>query len=204
MAAANKSMQGMFDFVMNNPNYKVYDVVFQKYDTLQDYVTGVLTAGEANTPVAFSERLAGRLIPRSLFASNDARETLAKAVSQTRRDNEPTLSVQTLIDLIKPVPLQIYSTGPPNTIKGDDTGVNPAWRSSLWEVVAAAGWTYGFPEELKQSFAEATHNAMDNLRKLTPGGGCYYSEADVLEEDWQTAFFGSNYQRSPPSSRSTT
>lgn len=34
---------------------------------------------------------------------------------------------------------------------------------------------------------------MDNLRDITPGGGCYFNEADYLEDDWQTAFFGQNY-----------
>lgn len=36
---------------------------------------------------------------------------------------------------------------------------------------------------------------MDRLRELTPGGGCYMNEADYLEENWQTAFFGTNYDR---------
>jgi FAD/FMN-containing dehydrogenase len=36
---------------------------------------------------------------------------------------------------------------------------------------------------------------MDPLREITPGGGCYMNEADYLEVDWQTAFFGSNYNR---------
>lgn len=34
---------------------------------------------------------------------------------------------------------------------------------------------------------------MDILRQY--GTGCYVNEADVNEENWQTAFFGDNYER---------
>jgi len=48
---------------------------------------------------------------------------------------------------------------------------------------------------LRQPIAQAVHLAAEPLRALTPGGGCYVNEADQLEVDWQTAFFGSNYPK---------
>lgn len=39
--------------------------------------------------------------------------------------------------------------------------------------------------------ATKTSKAMDHVRPF--GAGTYYSEADVLESNWQTAFFGDNY-----------
>jgi len=31
------------------------------------------------------------------------------------------------------------------------------------------------------------------LEKLTPGGGAYLNEGDFQQPDWQTVFYGSNY-----------
>jgi hypothetical protein len=102
---------------------------------------------------------------------------------------------QTLFDLVKPIATQVYATGPADHDYNSATGVNPAWRGSLWEVVYAGGCVQGIPQALQDAVTQNVHVGMDKLRQITPGGGCYVNEADYLEEDWQTAFFGSNYNR---------
>lgn len=42
-----------------------------------------------------------------------------------------------------------------------------------------------FPQVIKELLANSTSAAAGPLRDLTPGGGDYYSESDVLEADWQ-------------------
>ncbi|PWN49215.1 FAD-binding domain-containing protein [Violaceomyces palustris] len=171
LAAANKTMEPFFDYVRKNKNWTVQSMQIKAFPSFESLRQELIVPGAVNTPVAFSERLASH--------------------------NAPTLSVQTLTGLLRPVPLQIMSTSPlPAAFggpSGADTGVNTAFRDSLWEVIVASGWTYGFTEELKQSFADATTRAGDNLRQY--GTGTYYSESDVQEKDWPTAFFGNNYNR---------
>lgn len=47
------------------------------------------------------------------------------------------------------------------------------------------GLIIGFPQAFKTALANATSSASDPMRALTPGGGDYMNEADVLESDWQ-------------------
>jgi hypothetical protein len=100
-----------------------------------------------------------------------------------------------LLQYLKPVAAQIYATTPVRNSDNSKTGVNPAYRGSLWEVVFAGGWTQGIPQAIQIGIEQKVHESMDPLREITPGGGCYVNEADYLEDDWQTAFFGTNYQR---------
>lgn len=60
-------------------------------------------------------------------------------------------------------------------------------------MVYAGGWVHGIPQALHDANQHNLYTGMDSLRNITPGGGCYLGDADYLEEDWQTAFFGSNY-----------
>lgn len=76
---------------------------------------------------------------------------------------------------------------------GLNTGVNPAWRDALWEVVVVTSWNNHAPAAAKKAIARAAHEAGDRLRGY--GTGTYHNEADADEEDWKKAFFGSNYDR---------
>ncbi|KAH6684595.1 hypothetical protein B0J14DRAFT_453286, partial [Halenospora varia] len=73
--------------------------------------------------------------------------------------------------------------------------VNPAWRGSIWDVVYAAGWVQDVLRALQDAVTANVNNGTNSLREIAPGAGCYMNEADYLEVDWQTAFFGSNYGR---------
>ena len=43
--------------------------------------------------------------------------------------------------------------------------------------------------------AAAIHRAMAELRKVVPNFACYVSESNFFETQWQSAFWGANYQR---------
>jgi FAD/FMN-containing dehydrogenase len=49
--------------------------------------------------------------------------------------------------------------------------------------------------DLGQARNAAAHvtKAMDELLKVAPGAGAYVSESDYFQEDWQKAFWGTNY-----------
>jgi len=59
--------------------------------------------------------------------------------------------------------------------------------------VIDSGWTYGMSQASKNALAKQTSQAANVLRKY--GTGTYFSESDILEPNWQTAFFGNNYQK---------
>ncbi|KAK0544411.1 hypothetical protein OC846_000905 [Tilletia horrida] len=158
--------------------------LYDSFSSLNQYESKLLKPASQATPVATAQRISGRLLPRSLFATNETRQAMAKAI---------VAAYTTLTSNGKTV--QFYSTGPPASITGEDTGVNTAWRSSLYEVIIANQYSLSDPQSLRVQYAQEAHAAADPLRALTPGGGCYYNEADVLEEDWKTAFFGANYDK---------
>ena len=40
-----------------------------------------------------------------------------------------------------------------------------------------------------------TDDFIPRLAALTPGGGCYLSEGDFRQPNWQQVFYGANYDR---------
>ena len=40
-----------------------------------------------------------------------------------------------------------------------------------------------------------TTNILPHLEQLTPGGGAYMNEADFRQRDWQSSFYGVNYEK---------
>ncbi|MCO5549801.1 hypothetical protein L7F22_003275 [Adiantum nelumboides] len=122
-----------------------------------------LSNGAGNTPVAYSERLASRLIPYSAMNTTTEQQRLGNVVAEAMFANRGS-SLGSQESARAQSPLQIYSTGPPPTAfggpSGSSTGVNTAWRSSLWEVVVASAWT----NELTQSNRNLLANKQVNLQ----------------------------------------
>lgn len=56
----------------------------------------------------------------------------------------------------------------------------------------AGGRVQGVPQALQDAIQINFHTGMDSLRSITLEGGCYIMRL-FLEAEWQTAFFGSNY-----------
>lgn len=50
-------------------------------------------------------------------------------------------------------------------------------------------------ELMRQNQRLMTEKLQPLLDNLTPGGGCYLSEADFNQPDWKTAFYGKNYDK---------
>ncbi|EFJ13140.1 hypothetical protein SELMODRAFT_424934 [Selaginella moellendorffii] len=73
--------------------------------------------------------------------------------------------------------------------------VNPAWRKSIWHVIASAVWSDGASAEEMQAKFNAITETTDMFRAVAPDTGAYVNKADVNEPNWQASFFGSNYKR---------
>ena len=191
-------MAGMIKYMTTNPNFLVVTQAVTLLPTFELGRSVFFNLGASNTPVAYSERLASRLIPYQSMGTADQQAQLGKDVAAVLATNMNNDGLPASDVPHRPGDsLQIYSTGAKPTDfggpSGADTGVNTAWRSSLWEVVSNSAWTSAMSQPSRNTLAKQTSQAMDVLRKY--GTGTYFSESDVLETSWQTAFFGSNYDR---------
>lgn len=200
--AAQASMQPMIDY-LNSKQLTYWTAAGSILPPTPDFETwraAVLNTGKGQTPVAYTERLASRLIPYTSMKTPAGRTQLGQDIAAAFRYNSDNSKISAADQQFRygQESLQIYATGPkPSALggpSGADTGVNTAWRSSLWEIVIDSTWTYGMSQAGANTLAQQTSDAATKyLRKY--GTGTYYSESDVLEPNWQTAFFGDNYAR---------
>jgi hypothetical protein len=138
------------------------------------------------TGVSPSARIfSSRLLPRALWANATLLSQTAAAI---RRTVEAGYSVRT------------RAYGPSRDVAGypgnETAAVNPAMRdmvihATVFEPTSVAGLSAARFRELHSRL----NSYVEELRRLTPGSGAYYNEADRLEPDWQKSFFGENYSR---------
>jgi FAD/FMN-containing dehydrogenase len=84
-----------------------------------------------------------------------------------------------------------------------DTATNPQVVESFALAIIAMGGKPGFTgmpgtarnETLAREFSDRIDKSMAALMKVAPGAGAYVSESDYFQQDWQTAFWGTNYPR---------
>ncbi|EMR66545.1 putative fad linked oxidase-like protein [Eutypa lata UCREL1] len=77
-----------------------------------------------------------------------------------------------------------------------DSAINPAWRDSALFGIIGYQWADGATEEeIRAINLKLRNEALGSLREVSPEGGSYLNEGDVMEPDFQQAFFGSHYDR---------
>ncbi|KAM3579745.1 hypothetical protein VKS41_007829 [Umbelopsis sp. WA50703] len=77
----------------------------------------------------------------------------------------------------------------------DSVAANPAWRNALWHIVISVNYEDNATPAERAVYHRLTTDTNSILRDITPGSGCYMSEADIYEPNWQQAYFGSHYER---------
>lgn len=195
---ATAQMTDFSKYVLTNTQWVVNQQMILLYPNFEAVREIIFKLGEPQTPVGFNERLAGRLIPVSAYSTAASRtklgQTVAAALGSVSSNSGFSASD---LPFRAGESIQLYSTGPlPAQFggpSGEDTGVNPAWRDSIWEVIQFTNYLQGMSQTGRNVLAQKVTNSYNGLRKY--GTGCYYSEADVLEPNWQTAFFGANYPK---------
>ncbi|KAJ6526200.1 FAD-binding domain-containing protein [Mycena sp. CBHHK59/15] len=77
------------------------------------------------------------------------------------------------------------------------SAVHPAWRTAKTHVVLSNSWTdsasLGEINALRENFKTQQLPILENISG--PNAGSYSNEADVLETDFKTTFFGPNYAK---------
>lgn len=84
-----------------------------------------------------------------------------------------------------------------------DTAMHPGALDAFALLIIAGGEGPRFPgmpgagpdKAQARKRAGQIARAMDEMLKVAPGAGAYVSESDYFQRDWQTAFWGGNYQR---------
>lgn len=79
--------------------------------------------------------------------------------------------------------------------RNGETSLNPAWRGAALHAVFGASWALNATLEEQASLAAGVSDLTGVLRSALPESGAYWSESDILEPDWQRAFWGANYAR---------
>ncbi|KAH7113805.1 hypothetical protein B0J11DRAFT_445722 [Dendryphion nanum] len=174
-------------FLSNYSDLNITDNTYHSFELFSDWHKFTETPSIArNGPVGIGIAESGRFIPKSLFSSEEKIEKVVDAVvtaMQISYANHAGGSAQ------------LYATGPHNHPDNSKTGVNPAWRDSMWEVIMGGIWTKNTALNDRIRIQNTISESISPFKALTPGGGCYMNEGDWTEEDWQQTFFGSNYDR---------
>lgn len=175
------------DFLTDHPDLNATDNSYHVFKTFSGWHHFTEAPAIArNGPVGLGLMESGRFIPKELFASSENIERLVSAVvtaMQFSYTNHGGGSAQ------------LYATGPTNQPDNSKTGVNPAWRDALWEVIMGAGWTTKDSTQTRTQVQNTISASIQPLKALTPEGGCYLNEGDWMEENWQQTFFGANYDK---------
>ncbi|KDR72263.1 hypothetical protein GALMADRAFT_767519 [Galerina marginata CBS 339.88] len=173
---AGASMKPLRDFVVTELNTTFNLIPIPSY--LSFFNNFISTGGP---PVGVPLLLSSRLVPADVFTSQPA--ALSAAVIDVTMKAERTILFANTPFNFKPFP----GVGP--------TSVTPAWRNSIWHVVAATTFNFNTSLTDRKETYTSTSDIMSSLRRLTPHSGAYQNEADVHEPDFSDSFWGDNYQR---------
>ncbi|ROW06279.1 hypothetical protein VPNG_08072 [Cytospora leucostoma] len=123
--------------------------------------------------------IGGRLIPRSLVASDSSTASLADAIKH----------ISSRFGMLAAVSMNVgkQPTSP--------NSAHPYWRESLF--LAFLGNMYDRSNNTANLVGQqvVTNDYVPALEAITPNGAAYLNEADFNQPNWQETFYGSNYPR---------
>ena len=179
-ASFAQSMSNRTDIIITENSYVTYA-------TYTDYLAMSSVVAHNTEPAGIFSLLASRLLPRDLFTAPDTVESLVDGVI------EGMMTARTLLNLT--ATQVVFETPVSNYDSDQATSALPAWRDALWHVIHVGEWYKPLSPAVLQNVTDGFLQMLDPLKKLTPEGGAYFNEAHYEEPDWQTTFFGSNYDR---------
>jgi FAD binding domain/Berberine and berberine like len=122
-----------------------------------------------------------RLFPRENFVNATLRNETLAVHRATLEAGFPILAFQMKAD------------APEGTV---ENAANPAFRQMLMHAITSANWDDNSTNtEIISAINNLTYNTLGPWRAVCPESGAYMSEADVLEPNFQQAFYGTNYPR---------
>ena len=139
-------------------------------------------AGFPLETVALSTMLTGsRLFPRANWETDSLFNTTFNALRSTISAGHSLLAFNMKAEL---------PTG------YTDNAANPAFRNTLLHAITSTNWDASASNaEILSTMEDFTNNILGQWRATCPDAGAYMSESDILEPNFQQAFYGSNYDR---------
>ncbi|KAJ5162211.1 hypothetical protein N7492_007603 [Penicillium capsulatum] len=157
-------------------------IPFTPNSTYHDNFYDGWDAGFPLETVASSLMMTGsRLFPRENWESEEKFNATFDALRSTVTAGYPLLAFNMKADLPEG-----YT---PNS-------ANPAFRNTLMHAITSTSWTNTTSNAgIKSKMEDFTENILGKWRATCPDAGAYMSESDILEPNFQQAFYGSNYER---------
>ncbi|KAI7541127.1 hypothetical protein KC331_g8762, partial [Hortaea werneckii] len=124
----------------------------------------------------------GRLIPRSALTDDATNQDLTNALRFINTQGAQFIGVG----------LNVSSK-----VAGDvDNAVLPAWRDSTIAGVVTTPWSFQKPwSELVAQADLMTTTLLPAIDEVVPNPRAYLGEGDFQEPDWQSVFYGENYDK---------
>lgn len=179
------TLREQLDYITSHLNQSaiLYSLEIETYPSYFDYFLanfGPLPNGI--WPV--SHLIGSRLLPRSLFQSQSLTSKLQAVAQSITTNNEWAISAVT-INANRTV---ANTTTPSNAVL-------PAWRDALVHYTVYSVWDWTSDAEMNSRSDRLTDEIIPALEELSPGSGTYANEANYRQENWQTEFFGSNWNK---------
>ncbi|GFF31483.1 6-hydroxy-D-nicotine oxidase [Aspergillus udagawae] len=153
------------------PNSTYYDSFYDAWQT-----------GFPLETVASSTMVTGsRLFPRANWENTALLNTTFETLKSTVEAGYPLLAFNLKAELPDGYPA---------------SSVNPAFRNALLHAITSTSWASNATNaEILDTMNYFSNHVLGQWRATCPDTGAYMSEADILEPNFQQAFYGENYAR---------
>ncbi|KAK4503683.1 hypothetical protein PRZ48_004598 [Zasmidium cellare] len=187
LAQAQKSIAPLADFIATLPQSNVAANILLTYPSYLPVWNETSTIADNLQGGGVS--LSSRLVPVDNFRGAQNQQSLFNAIAPIMNAFGP----------LATKPLFMCFTTPYGYDGGDDaktSSVTPAWRDSLWHIIALDEWDPNEDEATIEAEFKKTHDVIQPLINITPGSGAYQNEADTFETDPIGAYWGQdNYNK---------
>ncbi|THH14000.1 hypothetical protein EW146_g6283 [Bondarzewia mesenterica] len=186
-ASANGTLEAFFSASREIPGVNVSLTMTVPYSSFQSFFYDNLVDSSKGIGLNFSSLSAGGtrtissswLLPRELTAPGNA---------------------SALADIYMQIPIGIpfmVGGGAVATVDPNSTAVPPAWRTTITDMTLSGSYNETANATEIHALWQSIHDQTQPLRELAPipAGGQYLNEPDILEIDWQSAHWGTNYPR---------
>lgn len=128
--------------------------------------------------------MGNRLLPRSLFQSNESTAKLMDVAKSITAGNEWTISS-----------LSVNANETVSNATGSTNSVHPAWRDSLVLFTIYSPWDWSSDDEMIARSDRLTNEITPSLEELSPGSASYANEGNYNQKNWQTEFYGPTWKK---------
>ncbi|EHA25629.1 hypothetical protein ASPNIDRAFT_43953 [Aspergillus niger ATCC 1015] len=176
VAEFNALMQPWFDELHH------LGISFQPNTTYYDNFYDAWNAGFPLETVGSVTMMTGsRLFPRSNFEDPFRFHQTVAALRSTVSAGYSLLAFNLKADLLDGVA---------------SSSANPAFRKTLMHAITSTSWSSNATNaDILEEMEHFTYDILGEWRRTCPEAGAYMSEADIMEPDFQQAFYGSYYDR---------